>query len=285
MPKEDRYVDLEAGAIKGTFRDGLCHCFSDLGSCCCAFWGCQVCLLGQLYEKMVGFRFSCCAVVFVYYGLILGGAALFYRGNGQHTAALFWAQVEGGAADQSAYERAMSFNGPAFMAEQGKLPLLMLGCAVLCVVASFWWFTCLTARVYAHFRERYGIQDTLRINVCGCCLDLCCAYNFSCCILTQMARHLGPDVFPTCSCVPAPGGFWLWDQSSWPEKLVKRRPTLLSRHSPQEEKKEPESRHSPRGEGHRKHSPRHLAPPPQHHKHRHTAEEDDWPEDNHPVKM
>ena len=59
---------------------------------------------------------------------------------------------------------------------------------------------------------RYGIDDTMKINVCGCCLDLCCAMNFPCCVITQMARHLGPDVFP-CSCLPAPGGFWLWDQS------------------------------------------------------------------------
>jgi hypothetical protein len=289
MPKGDRYVDLEAGAVTGSFRDGLCQCCNDLGSCCCALFGGMPCLLGQLYEKVVGCRCSCCAIVFVYYGLMAAGVTLIYYGGSAYVAALNALISESGPA--SLYEQIMK--GAFLLANQATLKLLMLGGGVLCFVVSSWWFTCVTAKVYAEFRKRYGIDDTMKINVCGCCLDLCCALNFPCCVITQMARHLGPAAFPPCSCLPAPGGFWLWDQSSWPEYLVKRAPTLLSRQPPrgEEPKKHPQSRHSPRGEARHspreegRHSPRgkgpykHPArqqPPPQD-----VPNSEEWPEDDH----
>merc|ERR1712216_618219 len=104
-PKDDRYVDLEAGAVKGSFRDGLCQCCYDLGSCCCALVGGMPCLLGQLYEKVVGCRCSCCAIVFVYYGLMAAGFALLYYGSSAYVAALKALIAESGPA--SLYEQIM----------------------------------------------------------------------------------------------------------------------------------------------------------------------------------
>jgi len=258
-----------------------------------------------LYEKVVGCRYSCCLVVLVYYGLFIGGYALIYCSNGvlsrvysevaRAVTLSFYSQV--GAPTQSGmgmYEQIKS------VATASPLSLQLACGGLFCFFAAYWWITCMTAYVYAKVRERYGIADTLKINICGCCLDLSCAYNFPCCIITQMARHLGQDVLPSCSCSPVPGGFWLWDKSSWPKQFVSgSAPNLLQdRHSPGGEvpEKHSQSRHSPRGQGPQEHPARH------HHRHhsppasvsgsaydttspRSPARDVDWPEDNPPVRM
>jgi Cys-rich protein (TIGR01571 family) len=186
--------ELESGAMVGQPRDQLCDCVNDCGSCVCAFY-CYPCMMGQVYEKLIGPRGVCVKLM-----IVLGWLYVWTT-----LATSIWLSNLGAMVDQHKIDEG----------EWGKWYFLTETLNTVAKAIAF----VVTFRILVRFRARYGISTA---SLFGTLVE-----TFFCpwCILAQIARHIhnyaGTNTSVWCDLSPTGDGrdgeaWWLWDKTSWP---------------------------------------------------------------------
>tara|TARA_B110001452_G_scaffold188810_1_gene159103 strand:+ start:72 stop:824 length:753 start_codon:yes stop_codon:yes gene_type:complete len=193
QPAEGPAVAVQAVAVPmggdgrqgpaGSWHDGLCDCFNDCGTCCCATC-CPLIMIAQLRQLVLGG--SCVSTAIFLFVTIYGGGTMRVMGS---------LIANAGAHPESHHHELRHGQDSNDYDDSDAVPEITGAIAFAMVVSCVGGMMQLLGGVLALIwtvsgRTAMRVKEGLRPDTCGeaedCLLGLCC----QCCTISQMMRHV-----------------------------------------------------------------------------------------------